>query len=101
MNTTKLNKTTKKAEKWIKEYKKSFCISVKTFYGKCSSAKVEAENTIKKRITEKNCHNYYVLNGNCSYFTCAYLSSENKTLFFETVSNIFEIEVDFAFAFEL
>ena len=101
MKTTKLNKTTKKAEKWIKEYKNSFCCSVKTFYGKCGYAKVEAENTIKKRITANNCHNYKVINGHCSHFTCAYMSSDNKTLFVETASNIFEIETDFAFAFEL
>ena len=91
MNTTKLNKTTKKAENWIKEYKNSFCRSVKNFYGKCSSAKVEAENTIKKRIMANNCRNYKVLNGNCSRFTCGYLSSDDKTLFIETASNIFEI----------
>ena len=101
MQTTKLNKTTKKAEKWIKEYINSFCISVKTFYGKCSSAKVEVENTIKKRITANNCHNYKVLNGNCSHFTCGYMSSDYKTLFIETASNIYAIEVGFAFAFEL
>ena len=93
MNTTKLNKTTKKAEKWIKEYKNSFCSSVKTFYDKCSSAKVEVENTIKKRITANNCHSYKVLNGNCSHFTCGYMSRDNKTLFIETASNFFEIEL--------
>ena len=101
MKTTKLNKTTKKAENWIKEYKNSFCSSVKSFYGKCSSAKVEAEDTLKKRLRANNCHNYKVLNGNCSHFTCAYMSSDYKTLFVETASNIFEIEIDFAFAFEL
>ena len=93
MNTTKLNKATKKAEKWIKEYKNSFCSSVKNLYGKCSYAKVEVENTIKKRITANNCHNYKVLNGNCLHFTCGYMSNDNKTLFIETKSNIFEIEL--------
>ena len=93
METTKLNKTTKKAEKWVKEYKNSFCSSVKTFYGKCSDTKVEAEKTIKKRIMANNCRNYKVLNGNCSYFTCGYMSRDDKTLFIETVSNIFEIEL--------
>lgn len=91
MNTTKLNKTTQKAEKWVKEYKNSFCSSVKSFYGKCSSAKVEAENTIKKRIMANNCRNYKVLNGSCSRFTCGYMSSDSNTLFIETASNIFEI----------
>lgn len=91
MDTTKLNKTTKKAENWIKEYKNSFCSSVKSFYEKCSSAKVEAENTIKKRIMANNCHNYKVLNGNCSYFTCGYMSSDDTTLFIKTAFNIFEI----------
>lgn len=93
MNTTKLNNTTQKAEKWIKEYKNSFCNSVNNFYGKCSSTKVEVENTIKKRIMANNCHGYRVLGGNCSYFTCGYMSMNNKTLFIETASNIFEIEL--------
>ena len=93
MNTTKLNKTTQRAENWVKEYKNSFCNSVNNFYGKCSSAKIEAENTIKKRIFENNCHNYKVLNGNCSRFTCGFTSQDNKTLFILTASNIFEIEL--------
>ena len=93
MNTTRLNKTTKKAENWVKEYKNSFCSSVKSFYGKCSSAKIEVENTIKERARANNCCNYKVLNGNCSHFTCGYMSRDNKTLFIETASNIFEIEL--------
>ena len=46
-------KTTKKAENWVKEYKNSFCSSVKTFYDKCSSEKVELEN-IKKEFNKYN-----------------------------------------------
>ena len=93
MNTTKLNKTTKKAEKWINEYKNSFCYSVNNFYNRCSSEKIRAENTCKNRMMENNCHGYKVLNGNCSKFTCGYTTQDNKTLFIETVSNIFEIEL--------
>ena len=93
MNTTKLNNTTKQAEKWIKEYNNSLCSSVKTLYCKYSSAKVEVETTIKKRIMATNCHNYTVLNGNCAHSTCGYMSSDNNTLFIETSSNIFEIEL--------
>lgn len=50
MDTTKLNKTTKKAEKWINEYKNSFCSSVENFYNRCSYKKIQAENTIKKEL---------------------------------------------------
>lgn len=93
MNTTKLNKTTKKAENWIKEYNNSFCSSVNHFYDKCSSSKIEAENTIKKRMFENDCQNYKVLNGNCSQFTCGFTAQDDKTLFIVTASNIFEIEL--------
>lgn len=86
-------KTTQKARKWIKEYKNSFCSSVNNFYGHCSSAKIHAENACKNRMLENNCHNYKVLNGNCSYFTCDYMSSDNKTLFIKTASKIYEIEL--------
>lgn len=91
MNTTKLNKTTKKAEAWINEYKNSFCYSVENFYGRCSYEKLQAENECKNRMIENNCHAYRILNGNSFYFTCGYMSSDNKTLFIETVSNTFEI----------
>ena len=93
METTKLNKTTKKAEKWINEYKNSFCSSVENFYNRCSYEKIQAENTIKKRIIANNFHGYKVLGGNSFYFTCGYMSSGDKTLFIETASNIFEIEL--------
>lgn len=93
MNTTKLNKTTKKAEKWINEYKNSFCSSVENFYKRCSYEKIQAENTIKKRIMANNCHNYKVLNGNCHRFTCGFTAQDDKTLFIVTASNIFEIEL--------
>ena len=92
MQTTKLNNTTQKARKWINEYKNSFCTSVSNFYNNCSSAKIRAENMCKNRMLENNCHGYKVLNGNYSHFTCGYIS-HNKTLYIETASNIYEIEL--------
>lgn len=91
MNTTKLNKTTQKAERWIKEYKNSFCRSVENFYNRCSSEKISIERSIKERVNENGLIGYKVLNGNCFYFTCGYMSQDMKTLFIETKSNIFEI----------
>ena len=93
MQTTKLNNTTQKARKWVNDYKNSFCNSVNNFYNNCSSAKVQAEIACKNRMLENNCHDYKVLNGNCSHFTCGYISHNNKTLYIETASNIFEIEL--------
>ena len=93
MDTIRLNRTTKKAEKWIKEYKISFCSSVNGFYNHCSFEKIQAENDCKKRMIANNCYDYRILNGNCFYFTCGYMSRDNKTLFIETASNIFEIEL--------
>lgn len=93
MNTTKLNKTTKKASDWIKQYEKSDCYSVNRFYGRCSSTKIEIEEGLLSKVRENNCIGYKILSGNCFYFTCGYLSQDKKTLYIETMSNTFEIEL--------
>lgn len=93
MNTTKLNKTTKKAQAWIKEFNNSICYSVTDFYGRCSTEKINAEKQIQKRMIENNCYDFRIINGNCSYFTCGYMSKDNKVLYIETAYNIFSIEL--------
>lgn len=91
MNTTKLNKTTKKAERWIKEYKNSFNYSVRDFYKSCSYDKMQAEKDIINKMNDNKCYGYKILNGNTFYFTCGYKSEDGKTLYIETSCNTFEI----------
>ena len=91
MYTTKLNNKTKKAERYIKGYKNSFCHSVIDFYTHCSSRKVSIENRITERINKNGLIGYKVILGNCFDFTCGYMSRDMKTLYIETKCNIFEI----------
>lgn len=92
MLTTKLNKSTKKAKRYLYLYKNSDCRSVNDFYGKCSSRKVSIEQVIKNRIRgDSSLCGYKVLCGNCFDFTCGYMSSDQKTLYIETKGSIFEI----------
>lgn len=93
MNTTKLNKTTQKAEKWIREYFNSSCYSVDNFYDRCSSEKISIERRIKDRIYHDNLCDYRILNGNCFYFTVGYRNENGDKLYIETFSNIFEIDL--------
>ena len=93
MTTIKLNKTTKKAEKWIREYLNSDCFSVRDFYRVEVHKKAYIEHTIKTRLDIDHLIGYKVINGNCFYFTCGYMTADKKTLFVETTSNIYEIEL--------
>lgn len=93
MNTTKLNKTTQKAESWIKQYFASSCFSVRDYYGRCSDEKIRIERKIHDRMIENNLIDYRVLNGNCFYFTVGYTDITENILYIETVSNIYEINL--------
>ncbi len=93
MYTTKLNKTTQKAERWIKQYFTSSCFSVKNYYGRCSQEKISIEEKIRDRIISKNLHGYKILNGNCFYFTCGYMDESENILYIETSCNIFAIDL--------
>lgn len=93
MTTTKLNKTTKKAENWINAYFNSSCYSVSDFYASSACCKKSIENAIKTRLIDNNLIGYKVIKGNTFYFTCGYTSADKKTLFVETASNIYEIEL--------
>lgn len=93
MTTTKLNKTTKKAKRWIEEYFNSSCYSVTNFYAGDIPNKESIENEIKARLSDSHLVGYKVINGNCFHFTCGYMTACKKTLFIETYSNIFEIEL--------
>ena len=93
MYTTKLNKSTQKAESWIKQYYASSCFSVRDFYGRCSDEKIRIERIIKERIYNNNLCDYRVLNGNSFYFTVGYRDEVGNTLYIETAYNIFEIDL--------
>ena len=92
MNTTKLNKTTKKAESWINAYNNSSCSSVSDFYTKADNKK-SIESAIKTRLIDNNLIGYKVISGNKFYFTCGYMTADQKTLFVETSAHIYEIEL--------
>lgn len=91
LHTTKLNKTTKRAESWIRAYNNSSYYSIDDFYKSCSSAKYRAEDDCKKRMLSIHGYGYKVLGGNSSFFTCGYLSEDGNTLYIETQCNTFEI----------
>lgn len=93
MITTKLNKTTKKASRWINEYFNSSCYSVSDFYITNVSRKKYIENAIKRRLHVDNLIGYKVINGNTFYFTCGFMTADKKTLFIETASRIYVIEL--------
>lgn len=91
MNTTKLNRETQKAERWIDSYNRASDYSVETFYGRPSYNKIRAENECINRMKSINGYGYRVLGGNSSFFTCGYKSEDGKTLYIETACNTFEI----------
>lgn len=93
METTKLNKTTQRAENWIRQYFSSSCFSVRDFYGCCSEEKIRIERRIRERMIENELKDYRILNGNCFYFTCGYMDKTENTLYIETSCNIFEIDL--------
>ena len=93
MTTTKLNKTTKKAARWIEEYFNSRCHSVDDFYAAASSHKRAIERGIKARLSENHLIGYTIINCNSFCFTCGYMTADKKTLFVETSANIYEIEL--------
>lgn len=93
MYTTKLNKTTKKAEWWIKQYFMSSCFSVRNYYKNCSKAKISIEQRIHDRMIKNDLLDYRVLSGNSFYFTVGYMDKSENTLYVETISNIYEIDL--------
>ena len=93
MNTTKLNKTTQKASRWIEEYNSSYYYSVRDFYSSPVLRKQLIEDSIKRKMVEENCHGYKILNGNSSFFTCAYKNHDNTILYVETIGNTWEIKL--------
>lgn len=93
MYTTKLNKTTQKAERWIKQYFASSCFSVRDYYGRCSYEKMKIEQKIRDRMVENDLIAYRVLNGNCFYFTVGYTDRTENILYIETSCNIYEIDL--------
>lgn len=94
MYTTVLNRETERAGRYIRQYEKSTCHTVESFYDRPSYNKMRAEVRIRDRMTLNNCIGYRVLGGNCSYFTVGYRSGDNKKLYIETYCNIYEIDID-------
>ena len=93
MNTTKLNKTTKKAKAWIDSYFTSSCFSVRDYYTSRVYVKESIEDRIKERIYSEGLKDYRIVSANGFYFTCGYMSADDNTLYIETAYNIFEIDL--------
>ena len=91
MNTTKLNKSTERASRWINSYNRADYTSVEDFYSRPSYNKINAERKCLERMNSINGYGYRVLGGNSSFFTCGYKSEDGKTLYIETHCNTFEI----------
>ena len=91
MNTTKLNRTTERAKRWIDGYFRSNYYSIDGFYNRPSYNKIRAEKECINRMLEVNGKGYRVLGGTSSFFTCGYLSNDGKILYIETACNTFEI----------
>jgi hypothetical protein len=93
MNTTKLNKTTQKAKRWIDDYFNSKCFCVEYFYKNPSTTKKHIELEIRDKMFNNNLINYKILGGNCHCFTVGYTDISENILYIETVSNIYEIDL--------
>ena len=78
---TVLNKNTKKAMGWIEAYTRASKTSVYEFYKCPSSRKIQAEAIIKNRMLENNGSNYKIMGGNCSFFTCGYMTDSKLVVF--------------------
>lgn len=89
----RLNNTTQKAKKYIKEYNDSTCYSVEYFYNRPSINKIRIEEDIKEKMRVLGGYGYKVLCGNSSFFTCGYLTASGHTLNIETPGNTFIIEL--------
>lgn len=93
MNTTKLNRTTKKASAWLDSYFKSHKFSVRDCYTTRALVKESIEDRIKERIYNEGMTDYRIISYNGFYFTCGYMDKAENTLYVETASNIFEIDL--------
>lgn len=93
MNTTKLNKTTQKAKRWIDSYFGSHIFSVRDAYTTRVYRKESIEERIKERMRNENLHDYRVVSANSSFFTIGYMDETENTLYIETACNIFEIDL--------
>lgn len=91
---------TKKEKSMVKSYEYACnrgLSSVLTAYGKPSSAKIEAEEKIKKEMEERDGWGYYICGRNSNFFSCAYKYRDgegNEWLAFYTYANRFEIKLE-------
>lgn len=89
----KLNKTTERAKRWVNDYFNSTCYSVLDFYSRPSQNKIYSEQKIRARMSDDGFHDYRILGGNSSFYTCGYRTLDDKKLVIETAYNTFEIEL--------
>ncbi len=93
MYTTKLNKTTQKAQAFINAYFGSHYFSVRDCYSTRTYTKESIENKIKERMRNEGLIDYRVISYNTFHFTCGYMDKSQNILYVETHANIFEIDL--------
>ena len=93
MNTTKLNKSTQRAQNFIKSYFGSHIFSVRDAYSSRVPTKESIEDRIKERLRAEGLHDYRIISYNGFYFTCGYMDETENTLYIETAYNIYEIDL--------
>lgn len=93
MNTTKLNKTTKKAKAFINAYFGSHYLTVRDCYSTRTYTKESIEDKILNRIYSEGMTDYRIISFNTFHFTCGYMNKTENILYVETASNIFEIDL--------
>ena len=89
-----MNKEQRRA-RYVQMFMDSDCTSVKNYYVKPSSRKVNIEWGIKKQMLARNGKHYRVLGGSNFVFTCAYVYPKDDIwiLVVETVSNHLEYDL--------
>lgn len=85
--------TNKKAWELWRSYERATDRSVLEVYGRCSYEKIEAENKIKKEMTDNNGHHYKILGHNTFGFSCGYVIDFVNTvlLVVHTKENIYKV----------
>ena len=92
----KLNKTTKKAQDFIKRYNESDMYQLFDLYKSYSRDKWRADYFIKENMKNLDAWGYKIIGGNCSTFTAGFMyKKDNKEILrIETVSNSYDIELN-------
>ena len=85
-----IRKNSKKGQYYVRIYERAEAQSVKEFYKKPSSSKIQADYECQQQCQAENGERYRIISGNCFNFTAAWHTS--KGLRVETANNSFIIK---------